>query len=257
MDLFISKMNEVAKNIGMLNSNFKNPSGLTKKGQLSTSYDLSLLLLQASLNPIIVKIWKKEKHIVRILGDNTRKSEIKSTVYNKSLNNYYDILGGKTGTVGFIKNLSVLLYAKDEIYLVTVLKAKGNRFHQVKLIMDTVLDNKENNIDANSFTVFKYPLKKIELLKNFKPHSVFSKNESDKSNPASITKLLTLITALEYPIDLNDKIKIQESDIVEDNMNNIYVGDIISLNDAMHFMLLSSSNILANAVARYIEENYL
>ena len=37
MDLFISKMNEVAKNIGMLNSNFKNPSGLTKKGQLSTS----------------------------------------------------------------------------------------------------------------------------------------------------------------------------------------------------------------------------
>ncbi|WP_211240557.1 hypothetical protein [Staphylococcus haemolyticus] len=62
---------------------------------------------------------------------------------------------------------------------------------------------------------------------------------------------------LEYPIDLNDKIKIQESDIVEDNMNNIYVGDIISLNDAMHFMLLSSSNILANAVARYIEENYL
>lgn len=257
MDLFISKMNEVAKNIGMLNSNFKNPSGLTKKGQLSTSYDLSLLLLQASLNPIIVKIWKKEKHIVRILGDNTRKSEIKSTVYNKSLNNYYDILGGKTGTVGFIKNLSVLLYAKDEIYLVTVLKAKGNRFHQVKLIMDTVLDNKENNIDANSFTVFKYPLKNIELLKNFKPHSVFSKNESDKSNPASITKLLTLITALEYPIDLNDKIKIQESDIVEDNMNNIYVGDIISLNDAMHFMLLSSSNILANAVVRYIEENYL
>ena len=257
MDLFISKMNEVAKNIGMLNSNFKNPSGLTKKGQLSTSYDLSLLLLQASLNPIIVKIWKKEKHIVRILGDNTRKSEIKSTVYNKSLNNYYDILGGKTRTVGFIKNLSVLLYAKDEIYLVTVLKAKGNRFHQVKLIMDTVLDNKENNIDANSFTVFKYPLKNIELLKNFKPHSIFSKNESDKSNPASITKLLTLITALEYPIDLNDKIKIQESDIVEDNMNNIYVGDIISLNDAIHFMLLSSSNILANAVARYIEENYL
>ena len=85
---------------------------------------------------------------------------------------------------------------------------------------------------------------------------MFSKNESDKSNPASITKLLTLITALEYPIDLNDKIKIQESD-VEDNMNNIYVGDIISLNDAIHFMLLSSSNILANAVARYIEENYL
>jgi D-alanyl-D-alanine carboxypeptidase len=257
MDLFISKMNEVAKNIGMLNSNFKNPSGLTKKGQLSTSYDLSVLLLQASLNPIIVKIWKKEKHIVRILGDNTRKSEIKSTVYNKSLNNYYDILGGKTGTVGFIKNLSVLLYAKDEIYLVTVLKAKGNRFHQEKLIMDTVLDNKENNIDANSFTVLKYHIKNIELLKNFKPHSIFSKNESDKSNPASITKLLTLITALEYPIDLNDKIKIQESDIVEDNMNNIYVGDIISLNDAIHFMLLSSSNILANAVARYIEENYL
>ena len=30
--------------------------------------------------------------------------------------------------------------------------------------MDTVLDNKENNIDANSFMVFKYPLKNIELL---------------------------------------------------------------------------------------------
>ena len=55
--------------------------------------------------------------------------------------------------VGDKYKMSVLLYAKDRDIFITVLKAKGNRFHQVKLIMDTVLDNKENNIDANSFTV--------------------------------------------------------------------------------------------------------
>lgn len=258
MNLFVEQMNKKAKDIGMSHSTFKNPTGLTEKGQLTTSYDVALLLLHASLNPIIVKIWKKEEYTVTVHGVNHRKIDIKNTVYKNGLGDDYEIIGGKTGTLGFIKNLSVLIHAKEQIYLLTILKAKENRFKQAKMIMDNLLKSgTKNQINANAYTVIQYPSKHINLLKTFKPDSLISKNQTEKSNPASITKLLTIITALEYPVNLNDKIKIQNEDITEDFLNSIIVDDVITLFDAFHLMLLSSSNILANAIARHIVEKYI
>ncbi|HHU6751524.1 TPA: hypothetical protein ACUI23_002251 [Staphylococcus pseudintermedius] len=258
INLFIEKMNQKAKDIGMSHSTFKNATGLTEKGQLSTSYDLTLLLLHATLNTTIVKIWKKETYTVEVHGINQRKINIKNTVYQKDLGSDYEILGGKTGTVGFIKNLSLLIYAKDEIYLLTVLKAKGDRFNQAQKIIDNLLEKgPKKQIHADAFTVIPYPSEPVNLFKTFKPDSLVSKNQTKKSNPASITKLLTIITMFEYPVQLNDRIQIQKEDIIEDNLNRIMVGDVITLFDALHLMLLSSSNILANVVARYTAENYM
>ncbi|WP_368045588.1 hypothetical protein [Staphylococcus rostri] len=45
---FIEYMNKKALEIGMREPNFKNPSGLSARGQLSNSYDLTLLTLHAS-----------------------------------------------------------------------------------------------------------------------------------------------------------------------------------------------------------------
>ncbi|MDO5375446.1 MAG: hypothetical protein Q4F01_04595 [Staphylococcus rostri] len=60
-------------------------------------------------------------------------------MHNNQLNNFYTVIGGKTGTVGYIKNLSVLVFENNQIYIVTTLGATGNRFHQVRLILDKAL----------------------------------------------------------------------------------------------------------------------
>lgn len=255
--IFIDKMNEKARNIGMLNSTFKNPSGLTAKGQLSTSYDLSLLTLQASANDYIIKIWKKKQHTIKVKGENERIIKIKSTLYNEELEQFYNILGGKTGTIGFIKNLTFLVYKESKIYVVTLLKAKGNRFVQAKNIINSLDNRNTENIHTHAYSIIEYPTYNPELISKFKPKSIISKNETARNNPASITKLLTILTAFEYPINCNDLVKIETADITEDNMNDIKENDIFYIIDLLHLMLLSSSNIASNALARYVTEKYL
>lgn len=51
--------------------------------------------------------------------------------------------------------------------------------------------------------------------------------------------------------------KIETADITEDNMNDIKENDIFYIIDLLHLMLLSSSNIASNALARYVTEKYL
>lgn len=50
---FVQKMNEKAKEIGMLNTIFENPSGLDEEGNgnLSTAYDMAILMSYAMKNP--------------------------------------------------------------------------------------------------------------------------------------------------------------------------------------------------------------
>jgi D-alanyl-D-alanine carboxypeptidase len=51
---------------------------------------------------------------------------------------------------------------------------------------------------------------------------------------------------------MEDSIVIEAEDIVEDALNALKIGDIISVNDALHLMLLASSNIAAQALARFV-----
>ena len=56
-DLFIKKMNDKCKEIGMTNTTFSNPSGLDYETiNYSTAYDMSLLMIYAMKNPIFSQI---------------------------------------------------------------------------------------------------------------------------------------------------------------------------------------------------------
>ena len=90
---FAQKMNERAQSIGMLNSNFVNPSGLPVEGHLSSARDLALLLAEAMKNELFCLITsEKEKRI-----------EYKPGAYqtlinhNRLLRSYPYCTGGKTG----------------------------------------------------------------------------------------------------------------------------------------------------------------
>lgn len=85
---------------------------------------------------------------------------------------------------------------------------------------------------------------------------LYSKNMNKKMLPASITKILTAITAIEtYPLD--DYIYI-DSSIPNEIGSKIYLkeGDYISVENLLYGLLLNSGNDAAIALANHYSNNY-
>ncbi|NLY70358.1 MAG: D-alanyl-D-alanine carboxypeptidase [Clostridiales bacterium] len=60
---FAEKMNQRAKEIGALNSNFANPSGLFNENHYTTAYDMALIAREAMKNPEFRQIASAKSHV--------------------------------------------------------------------------------------------------------------------------------------------------------------------------------------------------
>lgn len=78
---------------------------------------------------------------------------------------------------------------------------------------------------------------------------IYSHNVDDHSYPASTTKVLTALTALDH-VSLQTSVTIIQSDLVAGSGHNLQDGDVISVQDLIINMMLPSSNIAAMALAR-------
>lgn len=108
---FVSKMNAKASYIGMTNSTFDNASG-TSSNNLTTANDLIQLLVEACSYPEILKVWNKKTYTIAVGGTNPRSITINTSVANQTLENYYYILGGKTGSISGAKALVMVAKIK-------------------------------------------------------------------------------------------------------------------------------------------------
>lgn len=81
---------------------------------------------------------------------------------------------------------------------------------------------------------------------------LYGKNIDDKHYPASITKVLTALVALEN-CDLDSKVKHSWEDVNSLESGATHIGikkdEVISMKDALHAILLASANEVSNAVA--------
>jgi D-alanyl-D-alanine carboxypeptidase (penicillin-binding protein 5/6) len=84
---------------------------------------------------------------------------------------------------------------------------------------------------------------------------VFQRNAHQRLAPASITKIMTAIVALEKAT-LSDKVIIQQRHLAEDPFNEsvmgLMVGDIVTLEDLLWGLLLTSGNDAARAIADHV-----
>ncbi|MFS8629954.1 MAG: serine hydrolase, partial [Bacillales bacterium] len=83
---------------------------------------------------------------------------------------------------------------------------------------------------------------------------IFSKNADVPGHPASVTKLMTAVTALDYVSGLEEQFMIQETDITPGMGDYFLPGDILTLKDLLYGMMLPSSNTCATAMARIAGE---
>ena len=87
---FVSLMNKKAEEIGMENTVFKNPSGLTEEGHFSTAYDMALLGSYAI----------KNRHFREICSLKSIRVTYGTPEYERSFKNHNKLLGSVEGVFG-------------------------------------------------------------------------------------------------------------------------------------------------------------
>lgn len=78
---------------------------------------------------------------------------------------------------------------------------------------------------------------------------LYARNEHERRSPASLTKIITAIVAVERG-DLNRKITIKKEDLAVYSMIGMQVSDEYTLHDMIYFVLITSDNAAALAIAR-------
>lgn len=141
VDKFVNLMNKNAAKIGMKNTTFKNPSGLDQEdgGNISSSYDMALLMSYAMKNKDFKKIVSTKKYILK-----TNMNVYKWTNKHKLLYSYKYMTGGKTGFTKIAKRTLVSTASKNGLNLVAVTINDGNDFKDHVNLFEEAF-NKYNN----------------------------------------------------------------------------------------------------------------
>lgn len=142
IETFVKKMNKKAIEIGMKNTTFNNPSGLDEKefkGNISSAYDMALLMSYAMKNEEFRKITSTKSHTVKT-NMNTYKWKNK----NKLLNSYKYTTGGKTGFTKKAKRTLVTSASKNNLNLVVVTINDGSDFNDHQKLYEEAFETYTN-----------------------------------------------------------------------------------------------------------------
>ena len=140
VEKFAELMNKKAKEIGMKNTTFNNPSGLDEEiGNYSTAYDMAILTSYAMQNETYKKIVGTKKHTVK-----TNMNYYSWTNKNKLLSLYKYTTGGKTGYTEKAKRTLVTTSSKDNLNLVVVTLNDGNDFEDHINLFKEAYDTYQN-----------------------------------------------------------------------------------------------------------------
>lgn len=203
---FVKLMNRKAKEIGMKNTTFNNPSGLEENGgNISTAYDMALLTSYAMKNETYRMI------------TGTRKYQLKTNMNtyfwinkNKLLTQYKYTTGGKTGFTEIAKRTLVTTASKDNLNLIAVTLNDGNDFLDHQNLYKEAYENYKN----------------YEIVKEG-PIEIYGENYYNQSFYIKETFTYPLTNSEKNNIIL--KINLEEK---QDYKNNEKIGQlVIKLND--------------------------
>ncbi|MBR5289500.1 MAG: DUF4886 domain-containing protein, partial [Erysipelotrichaceae bacterium] len=254
-DAFVAYMNKKAQQLGMVNTTFVDPAGI---GNFTTAEDIFKLMLHAQNYEGLTDYWGKSSYTVALGGPKARNKTVQATYFKYDLDDYYEILGGKTGTLApyNARNLAIYLAIPDSTdkLLVVMLSAVGtdgnaqDRYKTVRAIADYVLSGSNEEFDATCKSAIAARVKadgSYEIL--------YQKNTLEKLVPASISKVMTALCALDLLEDKTAVLTYKQSDIDRIGTyytNDFYVDDTISFEEAIPALILPSSNITAAMIGR-------
>ncbi|WHH59445.1 D-alanyl-D-alanine carboxypeptidase family protein [Petroclostridium sp. X23] len=137
VDEFAKIMTQKAKDIGAINTNFKNPNGLDEEGHYTTAYDFALITRYALKNDKFAEIVKTEKRQIPWEGHKWNRV---LTNHNKLLKMYEGCDGVKTGYTKKSGRTLVSSATRDGWQVVAVTLNAPNDWEDHKKMFDYAFD---------------------------------------------------------------------------------------------------------------------
>lgn len=145
---FAKLMNDVAKEVGAIHSNFINAHGLHDDNQYTTTYDLYLIFNELVKYDKFISIINQTSYTATYDNSSNQtitKEFLTTNRYLKGIESAPEgitVVGGKTGTTSKAGNC-LILYSKDDNnkeYISVVLKADGGNslFYQMTKLLDKI-----------------------------------------------------------------------------------------------------------------------
>ncbi len=150
---FSKLMNLYAKELGMKDSNFTNPSGLTDKNHYSTAYDMALLTSIAIKNPVFKKICSTESAVIDF-----GTAEVSRTLinHNRLLRECEGVFGVKTGYTKASGRCLVTACERNGVTLIAVTLNAYDDWNDHKKLYDfgfSLYDNKSLQVDLLNISI--------------------------------------------------------------------------------------------------------
>ncbi|MBC8590553.1 D-alanyl-D-alanine carboxypeptidase family protein [Wansuia hejianensis] len=221
---FIDLMNNKAKEIGALNTNFTNPHGLSEKGHYSTAYDLALITREALKYKAFREIFMTKSYDANRVKNNYFINK------NKTLWEYEGGDGGKTGYTMEAGRCLVSSAKRNEMRLIAV--------------------------SLNAYDWFNDNYKLLDYgFENFKPYIIYDKNQfMGNINIEDGEDYVNLVVENEliYPLTAEESSKIKLFfPLDEDIYPPIRKGDKIGVVETyLDGVLIKKENLIANNYVR-------
>lgn len=265
VEAFMDEMNAKAASIGMTNSNFIRAAGDGENQ--TTPIDMVLLTLIASSYQRLAGIWSKDSYTCKPRQSGASTVSFSTTVKNTVLEESYPILGGKTGHYGDTYALACICNVGGKQVAGYIHGTAGNqttdRFGAMKELMDianTILSGGTNADTVTKADEAIAVLVPTYFTANYEQQTMevlYAQNETNIIVPASTTKILTALTALDWIEDINETFTFIQSDMIGGSGAVFKVGDVVSFKDALYALMLPSSNQSAQAMARVVGRKIL
>lgn len=132
-EAFAEMMTRRAREMGLENTQFRNPHGLDAEGHYSTAYDLALLTDRAMSYPVLAEIMQTKEYQLN--------AQVRWRNTNRLLWQLEGVEGGKTGTTGQAGNCLITAVSDDGMQLVVVVLGSANRWNDSIRILEWGFDH--------------------------------------------------------------------------------------------------------------------
>ncbi len=142
---FVDLMNKKAKELGLKNTHFDNPHGLSSDEHYTTAYELALITREALKNPVFAKIVSTKKQSIPWEGNTYSRS---LTNHNKLLTLYEGADGVKTGYTKASGRTLVSSATRNGVTLIAVTLNAPDDWNDHKFLLDYGFERCESKIIA-------------------------------------------------------------------------------------------------------------
>ena len=162
VNAFVSLMNLKAKEIGAINTNFKNPHGLRAPSHYTTALDLALIARYAMTNPKFAQLVSKKTATLRWSDDQNKVVPIRNT--NRLLWYLEGADGVKTGTTNEAGRCLVASACREGRRFIAVVLNSGDRWGDCARLLEYGFNEfKVIRLASREEAVYRLRLKRAKL----------------------------------------------------------------------------------------------